>query len=109
MSARRLTRARFQASFYERIARKLPAATTESATLVAFGQQVSVQSAVLDGFGIGALAVIGPGPAGVGNLSYWQGVRIDAIVGLDVLARTNLRIDYKTRRLSFGPVGREDS
>lgn len=91
----------------ERIARKLRL-KTESATLVAFGQQVSVQSAVLDGFRIGALQS-GPVPAGVGDLSYLQGVRIDAIVGLDVLARASLGIDYRTRRLSFGPVGREDS
>jgi predicted aspartyl protease len=91
----------------ERIARKLRL-KTESATLVAFGQQVSVQSAVLDGFHIGALQS-GPVPAGVGDLSYLEGVRIDAIVGLDVLARASLRIDYKTRRLSFGPVDREDS
>lgn len=91
----------------ERIARKLRL-KTESATLVAFGQQVSVQSAVLDGFRIGALQS-GPVPVGVGDLSYLQGVRIDAIVGLDVLGRASLGIDYKTRRLSFGPVGREDS
>jgi predicted aspartyl protease len=91
----------------ERIARKLRL-KTESATLVAFGQQMSVQSAVLDGFHIGALQS-GPVPTGVGDLSYLEGVRIDAIVGLDVLARASLGIDYKTRKLSVGPVDREDS
>ena len=35
--------------------------------------------------------------------------RIDAIVGLDVLARTNFSIDYQTRMLNFAPEGREDA
>ena len=48
-------------------------------------------------------------PAGVSNLSYLEGVRIDAIVGLDVLARTSFSIDYRKRVLSFSPTGREDS
>jgi Aspartyl protease len=89
------------------IARKLQL-QTESSMLVAFGQQVRIQSAVVDGFRIGSLRS-GPVPAGVGNLSYLKGVRIDAIVGLDVLARTNFSIDYRTRVLTFAPAGREDA
>jgi hypothetical protein len=90
-----------------RIARKLQL-QTESSMLVAFGQQVRIQSAVVDGFRIGSLQS-GPVPAGVGSLSYLEGVRIDAIVGLDVLARRNFSIDYRTRVLSFAPEGREDA
>lgn len=79
----------------------------EPSILVAFGQQVRIQSARLDGFRIGSMQS-GPVSAGVGDLSFLQGVRIDAIVGLDVLARTNFGINYRTRMLTFGPGGRED-
>ena len=70
-----------------RIARKLHL-QAEPSILVAFGQSVAIQSTVVNGFRIGALQT-GPVPAGVGDLSYLEGVRIDAIVGLDVLARTS--------------------
>jgi hypothetical protein len=91
-----------------RIARKLRL-QTESALLDAFGQQVASQSApIVDGFRIGSLQS-GPVSAGVGDLSDLEGVRIDAIVGLDVLARTSFAIDYRTRVLRFAPGGREDA
>jgi Aspartyl protease len=90
-----------------RIARKLRL-QAESSVLVAFGRQVTIQSTVLDGVRIGRLPA-GPVPAGVGDLSYLQGVRIDAIVGLDVLVRTAFSIDYQARLLRFAPAGREDS
>ena len=48
-------------------------------------------------------------PAGVSDLSYLERVRIDAIVGLDVLARTSFSINYRTRVLRFAPTDREDS
>ena len=88
-----------------RIARKLHL-QTESSFLVAFGQQVRIQSAVVDGFRIGSLES-GPVPAGVGDLTYLDGVRVDAIVGLDILARTNFSIDYQTHVLRFAPHGKE--
>jgi hypothetical protein len=90
-----------------RIARKLRL-QAESSVLVAFGQQVRIESAVVDGFRIGSLQS-GPVPAGVGDLSYLGGARIDAIVGLDVLARTSFSIDYWTRVLKFGPERRENA
>ena len=45
----------------------------------------------------------------IGDLSYLQKTGIDAIVGLDVLARTSFRVDYKTRTLSFAPADRESA
>lgn len=89
-----------------RIARKLHL-RAEPSMLVAFGKGVPSQSAVLEGFHIGPMRS-GPVPAGVSDLSYLEGVSIDAIVGLDVLARTSFRIDYRTRTLAFSPAGRED-
>jgi len=90
-----------------RIARKLHM-QSESSMLVAFGQHVQIQSGVVEGFRIGSLQSPAV-PAGVCNLSYLEGVRIDAIVGLDVLARANFSIDYRTRVLTFSPGGREDA
>ena len=90
-----------------RIARKLRL-QAEPSLLVAFGQSVAIQSTVLNGFRIGALQT-GPVPAGVSDLSYLEGVRIDAIVGLDVLARTSFSIDYRKRVLRFSPGDREES
>jgi hypothetical protein len=92
---------------HTRIARKLHL-KAESSTLVAFGQQVRTQSAVIDGFGIGSLRS-GPLPVGVSDLSYLERVRIDAIVGLDVLSRTNFSIDYQSRVLKFTPETRDDA
>jgi predicted aspartyl protease len=88
-----------------RIARKLHL-QTDSGQLVAFGQQVSIQNAVLDGFHIGSLQS-GPVPVVVGDLSYLAGVRIDAIIGLDVLARTSFSIDYQHGVLTFAPQTRQ--
>ena len=88
-----------------RIAQKLRL-QTESAMLVAFGQQVPIQSAVVEGFRIGSFQS-GPVPAGVGDLSYLQGARVDAVVGLDVLVRTSFAIDYRAHVLKFASAGRE--
>ena len=90
-----------------RIARKLHL-NAEPSMLIAFGQQIPIQSAALEGFRIGSLHS-GPVPTGIGDLSYLEGVQIDAIVGLDVLARTSFSIDYQNHVLGFSPAGRENS
>lgn len=76
--------------------------------MVAFGHRVPIHSAALDGFRIGPLSP-GPVPAGVGDLSCLKGVRIDAIVGLDVLVRTSFAIDYRARVLKLSPAVPADS
>jgi predicted aspartyl protease len=90
-----------------RIARRLRL-QSEPSQLVAFGQRVDIRSAMLDGIRIGSLQS-SPVPAAVGDLSYLEGVRVDAIVGLDVLARTSFSIDYRAYRMRFAPEGREES
>ena len=90
-----------------RIARKLHVQAKPS-MLVAFGQSVAIQSTMLNGFRIGGRQP-DTVPAGVNDLSYLEGVRIDAIVGLDVLARTSFSIDYRKRVLRFSPGDREES
>jgi hypothetical protein len=90
-----------------RIARKLRLQTIPSLFL-AFGQTTRITSAAVGGLRIGPND-LGMIPAMVGDLSYLEGVQIDAIIGLDVLARTSFGIDYKARTLSFSPTGRESS
>jgi aspartyl protease len=90
-----------------RIVRKLHL-QTEPSMLVAFGKSVASHRTTLTGLRIGAQQS-GPLTVGVMDLSYVERVRIDAIVGLDVLARTSFSIDYRKRVLRFSPVDREES
>jgi hypothetical protein len=91
----------------QRIAGKLRL-RAEPSMLVAFGENIRINSATLSGLRIGPLEP-GEVPAGIGDLSYLEGTRIDVIVGLDVLARKCFRIDYKSHRLSFAPSDRESA
>jgi hypothetical protein len=68
---------------------------------------------------LATLPVVAVGPARTENvpvlvrdLSPFEktlGRRIDAVVGLDVLCKTSFDINYKTKRLRFGPVQRARS
>lgn len=89
----------------DRIARKLHL-QAEPSVLVAFGREVHVRSAVVNGIRMGSLQT-GSIPVGVGDLSYLGELRVDAIVGLDVLARANFSIDYDAKVLRFASDERE--
>lgn len=46
-------------------------------------------------------------PVAVANLSWVTeqvGIHVDAVIGLDALARQNFQIDYESRKISFGAV-----
>jgi predicted aspartyl protease len=83
-----------------RVARKLGVELHES-VVVAFGRKVHVRQAVLPGIQLGSLRVDAL-PVQVGDLSFAHG--LDAVIGLDVLARSSFRIDYERRELTFGPL-----
>jgi predicted aspartyl protease len=85
-----------------RLAKKLGLQPTAS-RLTAFGQEVPIQAAVVDGIEIGGVRS-GQIPAVVSDLSRVQGIRLDAIVGLDVLAQSNFSIDYRKQVITFAAV-----
>ena len=89
------------------VARKLRL-ETERSILIAFGKPVPIDSSMVDEFRIGSLSS-GPVPVGIGDFSYLQGVRIDAIVGLDVLVRSSFSIDYRSRVLELAPAAATDA
>jgi len=83
-----------------RVAKKLGLNVRES-EIVAFGEKSRVLKTVLPSIRLGPLHADAV-TAGVGDLSFLHGV--DAIIGLDVLARSSFSIDYETREVVFGPL-----
>lgn len=83
-----------------RIAKRL-ALSLQSFEFVSFGQKSRAMRAALPEIRLGPRRA-GDVTAGVEDLSFLQGV--DAVIGLDVLWRGSFSIDYKERRLVFGPV-----
>jgi Aspartyl protease len=86
-----------------RIAQKLHM-VGEVGRLAVHNQIVEVQQAVLPSLKIGPLRAEFL-PVLVRDLAFLQrglGIRIDAVIGLDVLSLSNFNIDYTTKRIVFG-------
>jgi predicted aspartyl protease len=86
-----------------RVAQKLHM-VGEVGKLGVHNQVVEVQQAVLPSVQIGALRAAFL-PVLIRDLDFLQkglGIRIDAVIGLDVLSLSNLSIDYRTKRIVFG-------
>lgn len=83
-----------------RVAKKL-ALDFHASEFVAFGQKSHVLTAVVPNIRLGPLRVEAV-TVGVGDLSFLHGV--DAVIGLDVLYHSSFSIDYKERRMLFGPM-----
>jgi hypothetical protein len=86
-----------------RIAQKLHMAGV-GAKLGVHNQVVEVQKAVVPSLQIGALRAKFL-PVLVRDLGFLQkdlGIRIDAVIGLDVLSLSNFSINYTTKRIVFG-------
>ena len=74
-------------------------------------QSVPTKLATLPLVGVGPARVEGI-PVLVQDLSSIEkslGQRVDAVVGLDVLGKTSFSINYRTKRMRFGPVQRTRS
>jgi len=89
----------------QRLAKKLRL-TGQAERLSVFTQSVAVQRVVLPELRLGPLQVPSPSVL-TRDLSFLEdglGVRIDALIGLDVLGRSSFSIDYQANKISFGPV-----
>src|SRR5262245_31153815 len=89
-----------------RIAKKLRLQSQEAAT-VAFGRRSRSLSAILPDVRLGPLHAATT-VAHVGDLSFLDGYRVDAIIGLDLLTRSSFSIDYDRRLLTFGSLVARD-
>ena len=86
-----------------RIAQKLHM-VGERGRLAVHNQIVEVQQAVLPSVQIGTLRAE-PLPVLIRDLGFLEkdlGIRIDAVIGLDVLSLSNFSINYTTKRIVFG-------
>jgi len=91
-----------------RIARRMRLEVT-SATLVTVGRTLQVEQAVVPELALGPLAVTSL-RMNVMDLSPWEkdlGAEIAGLIGMDVLGRTNFRLDYQKRELEFGGEAEE--
>jgi hypothetical protein len=74
--------------------------------LVLLNQVVDVQQAVLSSVKIAPLRVISL-PVFVRDLAFLQkslGIRVDAVIGLDMLSLSSFTINFASRKILFGPV-----
>jgi predicted aspartyl protease len=88
-----------------RIAKKL-GLTGGSHMLSLFNQNTDVAVAVLSGLQVGPILAASV-PVVIQDLSQLEeatGVRIDAIIGLGVLSLSSFSIDYRSRKMVFGPI-----
>lgn len=74
--------------------------------LALFEQNIDVRLAVLPSLQLGPIRAESV-PVVIQDLSPLKeasGVRVDAIVGLDVLSLSSFSIDYRSKRITFGPI-----
>ncbi|MGD0921694.1 MAG: retropepsin-like aspartic protease [Terriglobia bacterium] len=88
-----------------RIAQKLKL-SGNGQSLSVFSQSVQAQGVVLSDVALGPIRAERL-PVLVRDLAFIEegmGIHIDAMVGLDVLARSSFRIDYQSKKMIFGAV-----
>ena len=91
-----------------RIARRMRLEVT-SGTLVTVGRALQVEQTVVPELALGPLEVTSL-RMNVMDLSQWEkdlGAEIAGLIGMDVLGRTNFRLDYEKRELQFGGEAEE--
>ena len=69
----------------------------------AFGRRIALKKVLipeirLGGFRFPAVTAL------IHNLHFFQGIRVDALIGLDLLKISNLGIDFSSKTLSFGEM-----
>jgi len=80
----------------------------ETRQVIAMGRKTKVREIVLPSVVLGT-AQFEEVTAQVGRLSFVHGLRVDALIGLNLLKKTNLGIDYTTNTLTLGTVSHSRS
>jgi hypothetical protein len=91
---------------YSMIDRKLAdqlALLRKSGKIVNFDKTAAVEWATVPEIRVGPIR-LGPEPVMVGELSYFQSfaTHVDAVIGLDILARRSFTIDFAEKKIRFG-------
>jgi len=80
----------------------------ETKQVIAVGRKTKVKQVVLPSVRLGAVE-FQEVTAQVGRLSFVHGLRVDALIGLNLLKETNLGIDFTSNTLTMGTVSHSDS
>ena len=75
----------------------------EKKTVVAVGQKVKVEEVVLPNVQMG-MAQFESVPARIGRLSFVHGLQVDALIGLTLLKKSSIAIDYTKMTLTLGSL-----
>ena len=80
----------------------------ETRQVIAMGRKTKVKEVTLPSVVLGG-ANFQEVKAQVGQLSFVHGLRVDALIGLNLLKETNLGIDFTTNTLTMGTVSHSNS
>jgi predicted aspartyl protease len=92
---------------HQKLAEKLGLKKGEKKTAVVYGQWVTVQEAFLRELSLGPVT-FREIPVLVADLKVDLRFRVDALIGMELLKRKPLTIDYSCRKIRFGPVVHSD-
>ncbi|HLV02696.1 MAG TPA: retropepsin-like aspartic protease [Acidobacteriota bacterium] len=88
------------------VAKRLGLEGESSRVVKAYGKKRTLQEVTVSSLSVGGLR-FDQVPALVGKLSFAgmdRPIRMDALIGLELMRRTSLTIDYEASRIVFGPV-----
>jgi predicted aspartyl protease len=80
----------------------------ETKQIIAVGRKVKVKEVVLPDVTL-SISRFEEVPAQIGHLNFVHGLRVDALIGLNLLKKTNLGIDFTTNTLTLGTMSHSNS
>ncbi|MDA2927348.1 retroviral-like aspartic protease family protein [Acidobacteria bacterium AH-259-G07] len=86
-----------------KVGQKLGLKSRETVEVSAWGTRVKMKKVVLPELRMGALYFQSI-PARLAKLPRVGGGRVDALIGLDLLKKTNFTIDFTSKQITFGPT-----
>jgi predicted aspartyl protease len=94
--------------FHKKLARKLDLERGKKKAAVVYGQQVQVQEALLPELSLG-MVKFKEIPVLIADLDLGLQFRVDVLIGMELLKRQPLTIDYSRRKIRFAPFEPGDS